>query len=100
LETGLPPADQANHAKLAEETHEDDYDEEEDDDGPSTLHIHHHNGSTTATGRRTKSFPILRVNQIGKVCEVMLIGALINSMLMIMMILLLKVSLLFLPFMV
>jgi hypothetical protein len=61
---------------------------------PSTLHIHHHDSSTTMTSKRTKIFPVLRVDQIGKVWEVTLIVALINRKLTIMMILLLKSSLL------
>jgi hypothetical protein len=60
---------------------------------PSTLHVHHHHDSTTMTSRCTKSFHALHVDQIGKVCEVTLIVALINSTLTIMMILLLKLSL-------
>jgi hypothetical protein len=60
---------------------------------PSTLHVHHHHDSTTMTSRCTKSFHALHVDQIGKVCEVTLIMALINSTLTIMMILLLKLSL-------
>jgi hypothetical protein len=60
---------------------------------PSTLHIHHHDGSTAMTNMCTKSFHVLHVNQIGKVWEVTLIVALINSMLVVMMILLLKLSL-------
>jgi hypothetical protein len=80
LETGLPPMDQY---KLPDETHEDNYDEEEVQD----------DGSTAMTNRCTKSFHVLHVNQIGKVWEVTLIVALINSMLVVMMILLLKLSL-------
>jgi hypothetical protein len=60
---------------------------------PSTLHVHHHHDSTTMTSRCTKSFHALHVDQIGKVCEVTLIMALINNTLTIMMILLLKLSL-------
>jgi hypothetical protein len=59
---------------------------------PSTLHIHHRNGSTVTTNRCTKSFHILPVDPIGKVWEITLIVALINSMLVVMMILLLKSS--------
>ncbi len=36
METGLPPTVQANQAKLAEETHEDDYNEEEEEEEPIT----------------------------------------------------------------
>jgi hypothetical protein len=60
---------------------------------PSTLHIHHHVGSTVMTSRATKSFHTLHVDQMGKVWEVTLIVALINSMLAVMIILLLKLSL-------
>jgi acetolactate synthase regulatory subunit len=61
---------------------------------PSTLHVHHHDGhSTTMTSRCTKSFHTLHVNQIAKVWEVTLIMTLINSTLVVMMILLLKLSL-------
>jgi hypothetical protein len=68
---------------------------------PSTLHhVHHHNGRTALTSRCTKSFHALRVNQIAKVWEPTLIVALINSTLTVMMILLLKLSLQFLPSMV
>jgi hypothetical protein len=67
---------------------------------PSTLHIHHHDISTVMTSRGTKSFHALQVNQIGKVWEVTLIVTLINSTPMVMMILLLKLSLRFLPSMV
>jgi hypothetical protein len=68
---------------------------------PSTLHgVHHHNGSTAMTNRSTKSFHALRVDQIGKVWEATLIVALINSTLAVMTILLLKLSLQFLPSMV
>jgi hypothetical protein len=63
---------------------------------PSTLHIHHHDSNTAMTSRQAKSFPVLHVDQIAKVWEV----TLINSILTVMMILLLKLSLLFLPFMV
>jgi hypothetical protein len=67
---------------------------------PSTLHIHHHDDSTAMTNRCTKSFHALHVDQIGKVWEATLIVALINSMPTVMMILLLKLSLRFLPSMV
>jgi hypothetical protein len=67
---------------------------------PSTLRIHHHGGSTVMTNRCTKSFHAFHVDQMGKVWEVTLIVALINSTLMVMMILLLKLSLGFLPSMV
>jgi hypothetical protein len=67
---------------------------------PSTLHIHHHNGSTAMTSRCTKSFYALSIDHIDKVWEFTLIVALINTTLTIMMILLLKLSLRFLPFMV
>jgi hypothetical protein len=68
---------------------------------PSTLHhVHHRDGSTTMTNWSTKSFHALHVDQIGKVCEATLIVALINSTLAVVMILLLKFSLRFLPSMV
>jgi hypothetical protein len=68
---------------------------------PSTLHhVNHHDGSTAMTSRCTKSFYALCVNQIGKVWEATLIVALINSTLEVMMILLLKLILQFLPFLV
>jgi hypothetical protein len=67
---------------------------------PSTLHVHHHDGRTMMTSRCTKSFHALLVDQIGKVWEATLIVALINSMHVEMMILLLKLSLQFLPSMV
>jgi hypothetical protein len=68
---------------------------------PSTLHhVHHHDGNTVMTNRCTKSFHALRVDPIGKVWEVTLIVALINSMLTVMMVLLLKLSLRLLPSMV
>jgi hypothetical protein len=67
---------------------------------PSTLHVHHHYDSTAMTSRYTKSFHALYVDQIGKVWEVTLIIALINCTLMIIMILLLNLSLRFLPFMI
>jgi hypothetical protein len=67
---------------------------------PSTLHVHHHGGGTMVTSRCTKSFHALRVDQIGKVWEATLIVALINSTRTVMMILLLKLSLWFLPSMV
>jgi hypothetical protein len=60
---------------------------------PSTLHVHHHDGRTAMTSRCTKSFHAIHVDQIGKVCEVTLIVALINSKHEVMMILLLKLSL-------
>jgi hypothetical protein len=61
---------------------------------PSTLHHdHHHDGSTAMTNGCTKRFPDLRVDQIGKVLEATLIMALINSTLVVMTILLLKLSL-------
>jgi hypothetical protein len=34
---------------------------------PSTLHVHHYDGSTELNSRRTKSFHVLRIDQIGKV---------------------------------
>jgi hypothetical protein len=40
---------------------------------PSTLHDHHHDGSSAMINRCTKSFHALRIDQIGKVCEVTLI---------------------------
>jgi hypothetical protein len=65
---------------------------------PSTLHHdHHHDGSTAMTNGCTRSFHTLRVDQIGKVWEATLIVALINNTLVVMMILLLKLSLRFLP---
>jgi hypothetical protein len=68
---------------------------------PSTLHhVHHHDGNTVMTNRCTKSFHALRVDPIGKVWEVTLIVALINSMFTVMMVLLLKLSLRLLPSMV
>jgi hypothetical protein len=67
---------------------------------PSTLHVHHHDGNTMMASECTKSFHGLRVDQIGKVWEVTLIVVLSNSMLTVMKILLLKLSLLFLPFMI
>jgi hypothetical protein len=67
---------------------------------PSTLDIHYHDGSTVMTSKCTKSFHALRIDQIGMVREATLIVALINNMIAVMMILLLKLSLLFLPFMV
>jgi hypothetical protein len=60
---------------------------------PSTLHVHHHDDNTAMTNRCTKSFHALYVYQIGKVLEPTLIMALMNSTLMVMMILLLKLSL-------
>jgi hypothetical protein len=61
---------------------------------PSTLHHdHHHDGSTAMTNGCTKRFRDLRINQIGKVLEATLIMALINSTLVVMTILLLKLSL-------
>jgi hypothetical protein len=66
---------------------------------PSTLHVHHHNISTAMTNRCPKSFHALCVDQIGKVLEVTFIVALINNTLTVMMILLLKLCLQFLPFM-
>jgi hypothetical protein len=61
---------------------------------PSTLHhIHHHDGSTPMTSRCTKSFHALHIGQIGKVWEDTLIVALINSTLVVVMVLLLKLSL-------
>jgi hypothetical protein len=60
---------------------------------PSTLHVHHHDSSTVMTSRGTKSFHALHVNQIGRVWEVTLIVALINSTPTVMMILLLTLSL-------
>jgi hypothetical protein len=59
---------------------------------PSTLHVCHHDGSIVMTSRCTKSFHALLVDQIGRVWEATLIMALINSTLMVMMILLLKLS--------
>jgi hypothetical protein len=56
---------------------------------PSTFH----HGNTAMTNGCTKSFHALRVDQIGKVWEATLIVALINSTLVVMMILLLKLSL-------
>jgi hypothetical protein len=50
--------------------------------------------------RCTKSFHGLRIDQISKVWEVTLIVVLSNSMLTVMMILVLKLSLLFLPSMI
>jgi hypothetical protein len=67
---------------------------------PSTIHIHHHNGSTAMTSRHRKRFHVLHVDEIGTVWEVTLIMVLINSILEVIMIILLKSSLLFLPFMV
>jgi hypothetical protein len=67
---------------------------------PSTLHVHHHDGHTAMTSRCTKSFHAIHVDQIGKVCEATLIVALINNTHVVMMILLLKLSLRFLPSMV
>jgi hypothetical protein len=67
---------------------------------PSTLHVHHHDSSTVMTSRGTKSFHALHVDQISKVWEVTLIVALINSTPAVMTILLLKLSLQFLPSMV
>jgi hypothetical protein len=52
------------------------------------------------TSRCNRSFHAIRINQIGKVWEATLIVALINSTLTVMMILLLKLSLPFLPSMV
>jgi hypothetical protein len=52
------------------------------------------------TSRCTKSFHAIDVDQVGKVWEVTLIVALINSTHTVMMILLLKLSLQFLPSMV
>jgi hypothetical protein len=60
---------------------------------PSTLHVHHRDGSTAMTNNYTKSFHTLHVNQIGNVWEVTLSVALINSTLIVMMIVLLKISL-------
>jgi hypothetical protein len=63
---------------------------------PSTLHhVHPHDGSTAMTNGCTKSFHTIRVDQIGKVWEAILIVALTNSTLTVMMILLLKLSLRF-----
>jgi hypothetical protein len=67
---------------------------------PSTLHVHLYDGRTAMTSRCTKSFHAIHVDQIGKVWEATLIVALINSMHAVMMILLLKLSLQFLPSMV
>jgi hypothetical protein len=67
---------------------------------PSTLHVDHHDGSTAMTSRCTKSFHALRIDQIGKVWVAALMVALINSTLIVMMFLLLKLSLPFLPSMV
>jgi hypothetical protein len=68
---------------------------------PSTLHhVHHHDGRTSMTNGYTKSFHALPVDQIGRVWEATLIVALINSTLAVMMILLLKLSLQFLPSMI
>jgi hypothetical protein len=67
---------------------------------PSTFDVHHHDGSTVMSSRGTKSFHALHIDQIGKVWEVTLIVPLINSTPMVMMILLLKLSLRFLPYMV
>jgi hypothetical protein len=68
---------------------------------PSTLyHIQDHDGCTAITNGCTKSFHSLCVDQIGKVWEATHIVVLINSTLAVMMILLLKLSLRFLPSMV
>jgi hypothetical protein len=97
LETGLPLADQV---KLDEETHEDNYNDEKEEDNPFNPPPYHHDGITMMTSRCTKSFHILCINPIGKVWEVTLNVALLNSMLTVMMILLLKFSLVVLPVMV
>jgi hypothetical protein len=63
----------------------------------STLHHdHHHDGNTAMTNGCTKSFHSLHFDQIGKVWVATLIVALINSTLVVMTILLLKLSLRFL----
>jgi hypothetical protein len=86
--------------KLPDDTCEDDHDhkeeEEVDDEEPFIPTRPPPRGCTAMTSRCTKSFHTLYVNQIGKVWEVTLIVALINSTHAVMMILLLKLSLRFL----
>jgi hypothetical protein len=67
---------------------------------PSMLHIHHHDGHTAMTSGCTKRFHTIHVDQIGKVWEATLIVAPINGTHVVMIILLLKLSLQFLPSMV
>jgi hypothetical protein len=100
LETGLPQTDQD---KLPNDTCEDDHDhdeEEVDDEEPFNTACPPLRGHTVMTSRCSKSFHTLHVDQIGKVWEATLIVDLINSTHAVMMILLLKLSLRFLPSMV
>jgi hypothetical protein len=65
---------------------------------PSTLnHVHHDDDSTMMMNGCTKSSHALRIDEIGKVWEAMLIVALTNNTLTVTMILLLKLDLRFLP---